>query len=216
MRDTALGDLTRNQLAIANTNGGANTEIGRLRVAEAITTAIFETHTNTIARGGAGFAFNGIARIGTAHGTGPAARFTAPLALVGDAAHVMPPFLGQGMCSGMRDAWNLAWKLDLILSGNASDTLLDTYQEERAPHVRKLMDMSIFLGKIICIPDPEKAAERDAAFANGTGTQASFNAPNGLSTPTPSSTNPGGPSALPEPAADAEPAPASEKVASLH
>ena len=88
--------------------------------------------------------------------------------LAGDAAHVMPPFLGQGMCSGMRDAWNLAWKLDLILDGKASDTLLDTYQEERAPHVRKLMDMSIFLGKIICIPDPEKAAERDAAFANGT------------------------------------------------
>lgn len=88
--------------------------------------------------------------------------------LAGDAAHVMPPFLGQGMCSGMRDAWNLAWKLDLILDGKASDTLLDTYQEERAPHVRKLMDMSIYLGKIICIPDPEKAAERDAAFANGT------------------------------------------------
>jgi len=88
--------------------------------------------------------------------------------LAGDAAHVMPPFLGQGMCSGMRDAWNLAWKLDLILDGKASGDLLDTYQPERAPHVRQLMDMSIFLGKIICIPDSEAAAERDAAFANGT------------------------------------------------
>lgn len=88
--------------------------------------------------------------------------------IAGDAAHVMPPFLGQGMCSGMRDAWNLAWKLDLILDGKADLALLDTYQAERAPHVRKLMDMSIFLGKIICIPDAAEAAKRDAAFANGT------------------------------------------------
>ncbi len=90
------------------------------------------------------------------------------LLLAGDAAHVMPPFMGQGMCSGMRDTWNLAWKLALILDGKAEPDLLDTYQAERAPHVRKLMDMSIFLGKIICIPDPEEAARRDAAFANGT------------------------------------------------
>ena len=88
--------------------------------------------------------------------------------IAGDAAHVMPPFAGQGMCSGIRDSWNLAWKLGLILDGIADDALLDTYQIERHPHVSQLIDMSIFLGKIICLPDAQAAVERDAAFANGT------------------------------------------------
>lgn len=87
--------------------------------------------------------------------------------IAGDAAHVMPPFMGQGMCSGMRDAWNLAWKLDLIFDGRADDRLLDSYQPERMPHVSQCIDMSIFLGKIICIPDAAAAAERDDAFLSG-------------------------------------------------
>ena len=90
MRETPLCGLARNQLAITNTNGVANTEIGRLRVAEAITTAIFETHTNAIARGGAGFAFNGIACIGTAHDTGCCSNFFAGTAadlMAENAAH---------------------------------------------------------------------------------------------------------------------------------
>jgi len=89
------------------------------------------------------------------------------LLIAGDAAHVMPPFMGQGMCAGMRDAWNLAWKLELVLSGAADDLLLDTYQAERMPHVSQITDMAIFLGKIICIPDPDVAAERDRAFLGG-------------------------------------------------
>ena len=89
------------------------------------------------------------------------------LIIAGDAAHVMPPFMGQGMCSGMRDAWNLAWKLALILDGRADDRLLDTYQVERSPHVSQIIDMSIFLGKIICIPEAAAAAERDRAFFAG-------------------------------------------------
>ena len=87
--------------------------------------------------------------------------------IAGDAAHVMPPFMGQGMCTGLRDDWNLAWKLALVLDGKASDSLLDTYQPERRPHVSDVIDLSMYLGKVICIPDVDKAAERDEAFFSG-------------------------------------------------
>jgi len=90
--------------------------------------------------------------------------------LAGDAAHVMPPFMGQGMCAGLRDDWNLAWKLNLILRGKADESLLDTYQTERRPHARDVIELSMYLGKVICIPDPAVAAERDAAFLGGTAT----------------------------------------------
>jgi flavoprotein hydroxylase len=81
--------------------------------------------------------------------------------IAGDAAHQMPPFAGQGMCAGLRDAANLAWKLDLVLRGQASEALLDTYTTERAPHVSAMIDVSVALGRIICVADPREAAERD-------------------------------------------------------
>lgn len=81
--------------------------------------------------------------------------------LAGDAAHEMPPFLAQGMCSGMRDAHNLAWKLDLILRGLAAEALLDSYQPEREPHVRFITEKAIELGRVQTLRDPERARERD-------------------------------------------------------
>ncbi len=85
--------------------------------------------------------------------------------IAGDAAHMTPPFLGQGMCQGLRDATNLAWKLDLILGGGApAEPLLSSYKDERAPHVRGTTQAAKALGRIICELDPAKAAIRDAGL----------------------------------------------------
>ena len=81
--------------------------------------------------------------------------------LAGDAAHEMPPFLAQGMCSGIRDSHNLAWKLGLVLAGQASDALLDTYQQEREPHVRFITEKAIELGRVQTLRDPAEARARD-------------------------------------------------------
>jgi len=87
--------------------------------------------------------------------------------LAGDAAHVMPPFMGQGMCSGIRDAWNLSWRLDLLLRGLTDNTLLDSYTLERKPQIRAVIEASMAMGKVVCVSDPVKAAERDAAYLSG-------------------------------------------------
>lgn len=81
--------------------------------------------------------------------------------VAGDAAHQMPPFLGQGMCSGLRDAANLAWKLAHVILGGAPLTLLDTYEMERSPHVRQVVEAAVEYGRLTCITDRGRAAERD-------------------------------------------------------
>lgn len=84
--------------------------------------------------------------------------------LAGDSAHQMPPFLGQGMCSGIRDSHNLAWKLDLILTDKCSDKILDTYQVEREPHVRFITEKAIELGRVQTMRDVAKSKVRDEHF----------------------------------------------------
>ncbi|MDG2535175.1 bifunctional 3-(3-hydroxy-phenyl)propionate/3-hydroxycinnamic acid hydroxylase [Sphingomonas sp. HITSZ_GF] len=82
--------------------------------------------------------------------------------LAGDSAHQTPPFAGQGMCSGIRDAVNLAWKLDAILGRGADDALLASYQTEREPCTRSYIELAIHMGRIVCSRDPQVCAQRDA------------------------------------------------------
>ena len=84
--------------------------------------------------------------------------------LAGDAAHQTPPFAGQGLCTGLRDAANLAWKLDLVLRGHAPDALLDTFGRERGPHAEAVIELAMDMGKLICVADVGDAAARDEAF----------------------------------------------------
>ncbi len=84
--------------------------------------------------------------------------------LAGDAAHQIPPFAGQGMCSGFRDAANLAWKLEAVLKQGVTGDLLDTYQSEREPHVRAYIDFAIGMGRVVCTLDKKTAARRDTAM----------------------------------------------------
>lgn len=82
--------------------------------------------------------------------------------VAGDAAHMQPPFLGQGMCQGIRDAVNLAWKLESVLRQGAPDRLLDSYGEERKAHVQELTSRIKGVGAVICERDVAKARARDA------------------------------------------------------
>jgi len=104
------------------------------------------------------YTFHSVVQEGWRHGN---------LLLAGDACHQTPPFLGQGMCAGMRDASNLAWKLAAVLRGEAPDSLLDTYESERLPHVQAFIELAVKLGAVLQETDPSAAAARDARFAAG-------------------------------------------------
>ncbi|PCH95873.1 MAG: 3-(3-hydroxyphenyl)propionate hydroxylase [Rhodobacteraceae bacterium] len=81
--------------------------------------------------------------------------------IAGDAAHLMPPFAGEGMCAGLRDALALSWRLNAMLDGIFSDDVIASYTSERKEHAKHYINFSQELGKIICITDPDEAAERD-------------------------------------------------------
>ena len=87
--------------------------------------------------------------------------------LAGDAAHQTPPFAGQGLCSGLRDAANLAWKLAAVVKQGAPAGLLDSYQPEREPNLRATISMAIMMGRMVCITSRWGAVLRDTKIRIG-------------------------------------------------
>ncbi len=69
--------------------------------------------------------------------------------MIGDAAHQNPPFMGEGMMSGYRDAFNLSWKISYVLNNGFSDALLDSYQQERRPHAKFVVENSAGIGELM-------------------------------------------------------------------
>jgi 3-(3-hydroxy-phenyl)propionate hydroxylase len=90
------------------------------------------------------------------------------VALAGDAAHLMPPWAGQGMNTGIRDATNLAWKLAAIVAGQAKPCLLSTYEQERRQHAKAMIDLSTNLGRILSPTHRLTAHARDIFFRAAT------------------------------------------------
>ena len=81
--------------------------------------------------------------------------------LAGDAAHIMPVWQGQGYNSGMRDAFNLAWKMALVVQGKATPDLLDSYQIERKDHAKAMIDLSVMAGHVLAPPKKWQGFVRD-------------------------------------------------------
>ncbi|MFF4506761.1 bifunctional 3-(3-hydroxy-phenyl)propionate/3-hydroxycinnamic acid hydroxylase [Streptomyces sp. NPDC001401] len=84
--------------------------------------------------------------------------------LAGDAAHAMPPWIGQGMAAGVRDAANLCWKLDGVLRGELPESVLDSYEAERKPHVKEVTRRAVFVGRIITERRPAVTRVRNVAL----------------------------------------------------
>ncbi|MDH3742925.1 MAG: bifunctional 3-(3-hydroxy-phenyl)propionate/3-hydroxycinnamic acid hydroxylase, partial [Hyphomicrobiales bacterium] len=101
------------------------------------------------------------------------------LLLAGDAAHQTPPFMGQGLCAGIRDVSNLAWKLARCSTGRADDSLLDTYASERIPHVRQYIETAVRLGGLINTSATQQALQAAFPQADGSARMASITPPLG-------------------------------------
>ena len=87
--------------------------------------------------------------------------------IAGDAAHLTPPFMGQGMCTGIRDAANLAWKLGHVIKEDAEDDILDSYGLERRPHAQSYVETAIKLGALINSLDRNTAKELSSGNGQG-------------------------------------------------
>jgi 3-(3-hydroxy-phenyl)propionate hydroxylase len=95
--------------------------------------------------------------------------------LAGDAAHQTPPFLGQGLNAGFRDAVNLGWKIPLVHAGVCGDALLDSYAQERDAHARDLVEWAVAIGQLMETlaareagePDPHPKVDRSAGYGQG-------------------------------------------------
>jgi 3-(3-hydroxy-phenyl)propionate hydroxylase len=95
--------------------------------------------------------------------------------LAGDAAHQTPPFLGQGLNAGFRDAANLGWKIPLVHSGACDGSLLDSYEAERDAHARDLVEWAVAVGQLMetlaareaGAPDPHPSADHSAGYGQG-------------------------------------------------
>ena len=100
-------------------------------------------------------------RVFTHHGRIASSFRQGRILIAGDAAHLMPVWMGQGWNSGMRDATNLAWKLASVLSGQADEAILDTYDVERRDHATAMIDLSLTLGSVIKPTNRVVAGARD-------------------------------------------------------
>ncbi len=103
------------------------------------------------------------------------------LMIAGDAAHLTPPFMGQGMCAGIRDASNLAWKLALCVKGAVSCDILDSYQEERAPNARAFIETAMRLGGLINALDKGSTLSLGSRGETGVASMETISPPLGFS-----------------------------------